>query len=168
MFAPKIAKAQTKAAESSSNRGTESVQPLGCPEMAPPMAVREMRIFNGIGNSLQRPERGTFTDSTKIHLGSRCDHFLHVFSTYPDTAAGKPSAQAEGQGSWGWHAQPNAHPAEAGRPRGADCYRRRHRGSCLPRLNQTCPNRTSEENGLDSRDPARLATLGQRQDRRGR
>ena len=25
----------------------------------------------------------TFTDSARFHLGPRCDHFLHVFSTYP-------------------------------------------------------------------------------------
>jgi hypothetical protein len=61
-------------------------------------------------------------------------------------AESKPSASAEGQGPWAWHAQLRAHLAEAGRPRGPGCHRGEFLELCLPRLNQACPNSNNGEN----------------------
>ena len=46
------------------------------PEMGPPIAAKDARSFNGIAYSI-------LPSSARFHLGPRCDHFLHVFSTYP-------------------------------------------------------------------------------------
>jgi hypothetical protein len=53
------------------------------PEMIPPIAAKDARIFNGIAYSLLLSRKGTFTDSARFHRGPRCDQFLHLFSTYP-------------------------------------------------------------------------------------
>ena len=66
-------------------RGLQRSHPVhrsvGCPEIAPPMAVREVRIFNGIGNSLPLSRKGNLPGRlTK----SASPQLVTTFCTYPE------------------------------------------------------------------------------------
>jgi hypothetical protein len=54
-----------------------------CPEMVSPTAVKDMRVFNEMGEQCRRPERLALLDGMLVGTPGACDQLLHVSSTYP-------------------------------------------------------------------------------------